>query len=110
MKSAKAHVISALEDLGVFVKAKDGKWEDLTVNNKGNDFGNNDDQEDDEDEDNHLNTMEETKGSSEGNTLENVSDELQVDVSTMDKTVYIRKTTAIWLFQEFERVYSDCLF
>ena len=33
-----------------------------------------------------------------------------IPVTHNNKTVYIRKPTAIWLFQEFERVSSDCLF
>ena len=33
-----------------------------------------------------------------------------IPVTHNNKTVYIRKSTAIWLFQEFESVSRDCLF
>lgn len=165
VKSAKADAISSLEDLGIFVKNKDGKWEELTVNNKGDATDNDDDDEgDDKDEDeNDLSTMEEAK-SSEEHCSEIVNEELQKDVSALEKaglvdsklfekvrmkltssntisfyspdeeadtkqhhshqkkhsefipvthnskTVYNRKTTAIWLFQECERISTDRLF
>ena len=164
VQSARADAISTLEDLGIFVKDKDGKWEDLTVkivNNKHDDDDDDDNERDNEDED--EDTMEERKNS-EKDCSEIVNEDLEEDVSALkkaglvdrqlfervrmkrilsntislyspdeeadtkqnnchqkkhsefipvshnNKTVYIRKSTAIWLLQEFEHVSSDRLF
>ena len=50
--SAKTEAISALEDLGIFVKGKDGKWEELTlkVAISSGDDGDDDDEEEEEEE------------------------------------------------------------
>ena len=54
VERAKREAQYALEDLGISVKDKDGKWEDLTlkvINNKdGDDDEDDDDKDDDEDD------------------------------------------------------------
>ena len=97
--SAKAEAISALKDLGIFVKDKDGKWEELTLKVARS---NDDDDDDDGDGngDGDDDEEEEEKGGLNGNDNGSRKDvdqepdfisneELLEDVSVLEKQVLL---------------------
>ena len=86
--SAKTEAISALEDLGIFVKGKDGKWEELTlkVARSSDDDDGDDDDDEEEEEEEGSNGNGNGSHNEVGQESEFVSkEELLEDVSVLEK-------------------------
>ena len=95
---AKGEVQCALEDLGMSVKDKDGKWEDLTLKVVDNKDTNEDDKDDDNLKDDDGDSIDKEEGENDQG-LEFVSkEELQEDVLNLQKAELVESE----LFQRLQ--------
>ena len=113
--SAKTEAISALEDVGIFVKGQDGKWAELVlkVARSNDDDDNEDDNEDDDDDDDEE---KENEGSSNGNGSRNElgqesefvsKEELLDDVSVLEKAGLVGHQISHNLQAKMKRISSS---